>query len=196
MDLKLEIQDSVKKKILLHACCAPCLTHPFRMLLERFDVTAFFYNPNIHPESEYRLRREEVERLSREWGFEVIIGPYDAEAWFDAVRRRGDDPEGGERCALCYRFRLEKTAEAARKNGADLFTTTLSISPLKKATVINRIGHEAAAGSGVAFYEADFKKKDGFKSSTRISREEKLYRQDYCGCVFSMREREKRRRPR
>lgn len=171
------------------------MTHPFRMLAEQYDVTAFFYNPNIHPESEYRLRLREIEQLSRKWGFEVISGNYDLEAWFEAIRRHEDDPEGGERCALCYRFRLEKTAEIARRKGFDWFATTLSISPLKKAEILNRIGREVASQWGVAYYEADFKKKDGFKISAHISREEGLYRQDYCGCTYSKREREKRRQP-
>lgn len=182
-----------RPKLLLHACCTPCLTHPYQVLGDNYRITAFFFNPNIQPESEYRLRLEEIKKLAGKWGFEVIVEDYDADAWFEEVRGHEDDPEGGERCAICYRFRLEKTAELAAKNNFDHFTTTLSISPLKKAAKINAIGKSVGNTVSVHFLEADFKKKDGFKISAQISRAEGLYRQDYCGCIFSRRDRDKRK---
>lgn len=176
-----------KKRLLMHACCAPCVTHPIRVLSEAYRVAAYFYNPNIHPESEYEARKGEILRLGEKWGFEVIPDSYDKDAWFEAVRGLENEPEGGARCAVCYRFRLQKTAESARRKGFDLFTTTLSVSPLKKADLINAIGKEIQDETGTAFLVADFKKKDGFKMSCRYSREEGLYRQDYCGCIYSQR---------
>jgi predicted adenine nucleotide alpha hydrolase (AANH) superfamily ATPase len=181
------IPDTKKKKLLLHACCAPCVTHPVRLLSESYEITAYFYNPNIHPESEFEARKEEILRLGEKWGFEVLPGEYDADLWFEAVRGLEAEPEGGARCAVCYDIRLRKTAELARETGFDLFATTLSISPLKKAEVINEIGKNIQARTGIAYLEANFKKKDGFKLSCQHSKNEGLYRQDYCGCVYSQR---------
>lgn len=183
-------KNKLSKKFLLHACCSPCLTHPYQLMKDDFQLTVFFYNPNIHPESEYILRKEEMQKLAKKWGFKLVVGEYDVDAWFEAVQGHESDKEGGERCEICYRFRLEKTAELAAKNGYDLFTTTLSISPLKKAQKINEIGKKIAQAMELQFYEADFKKKDGFKISSQLSREQGLYRQDYCGCQFSRRGRD------
>ena len=176
-------------KLLLHCCCAPCGTHPLRLLGERFDVTGYFDNPNIQPEEEYLARLTEIRGLAERWGFPVIEGTYDSESWLSAIRGHEDEPEGSARCEICYRFRLEKTAGKAKSFGMDGFATTLSVSPHKKAEIINRIGRETGGHAGIPFVEADFKKKDGFRISCELSRAEGLYRQDYCGCMFSRRER-------
>jgi predicted adenine nucleotide alpha hydrolase (AANH) superfamily ATPase len=178
-----------RARLLLHCCCAPCGTHPFRLLRERFEVTACFDNSNIQPEGEYLARLEEIRGLSNRWGFPLVEGTYDPEGWLSAVLGRGNEPEGSTRCEICYRIRLEKTARKAKALGMDGFATTLSISPHKKAEIINRIGRETGGLEGIPFIEADFKKKDGFKISCELSRAEGLYRQDYCGCIFSRRER-------
>jgi predicted adenine nucleotide alpha hydrolase (AANH) superfamily ATPase len=158
------------------------------MLQHEFDVTAFFYNPNIHPEEEYEQRLLEMKILMDKWRIPMIQDQYDSDRWFDSVRGLEEEPEGGKRCAICYEFRLLKTVQIADIKGFDLFATTLSISPHKKADVINAIGKKLEKGYGVAFYDADFKKKDGFKISCQISRDEGLYRQHYCGCIFSQRD--------
>ena len=176
-----------RPKCLLHCCCAPCFTHPYRLLSDSYRVTAFFYNPNIQPEKEYRAREEEIRRLAQKWGAALSVGEYDAGRWFGRVEGLEEEPENGARCAVCYRMRLEKTAEKAKALGFERFATTLSISPHKDADIINRIGDEIGAEYGLAFHRANFKKKDGFKTSCRISAEEGLYRQDYCGCIFSRR---------
>jgi len=156
-------------------------------LKESFDVTVFFYNPNIHPKEEYEKRRDDIRRLAQRWGFSLIMGEYEVDGWFAAVKGYEEEPEGGARCGICYRMRLDKTAQMAKDREFAFFGTTLSISPHKKAAVINPIGVELQKVWGVRFYEADFKKKDGFKISCRICDEEGLYRQSYCGCVFSRR---------
>ncbi len=178
---------SVRKSLLLHCCCAPCATHPIMLLRDGFDITIFFYNPNIYPDNEYRLRKREIEHLAEKWGVPIIVGDYDSERWFDSVRGHEQDREGGTRCEICYRIRLEMTAEVAVKEGIEIFTTTLSISPHKKAEIINRIGEEVARRKGIVFMAADFKKKNGFKISCMLSSKEGLYRQKYCGCKYSMR---------
>ncbi len=176
-----------RPKLLLHCCCAPCATHPMRLLSESFDVTAFFYNPNIQPQGELKARREEMVKLSQVWEFDLIVGREDTAAWFDAVRGLEDEPEGGRRCAVCYRLRMAETARVARERSFTHFDTTLSVSPHKKVSVIHAIGLEIQDETGVIFLASDFKKKDGFKISCQLSRDEGLYRQDYCGCVFSRR---------
>lgn len=152
-------------------------------------MTAFFYNPNIHPLEEYKNRQDEIKRLSEKWKLPIIAGSYEMDSWFEAVKGYEEEPEGGKRCEICYRLRLEKTAQKAKDRNIGFFGTTLSISPLKKAAVINRIGKELQRNLGVNFYEADFKKKDGFKISCQISQKEGLYRQNYCGCIFSRKKR-------
>ena len=177
----------LRQTFLLHSCCAPCITHPIQHLRDEFHVTAFFYNPNIHPREEYAARRDEAERLAEKWSFPFLLGEYDVDEWFERVKGYEEESEGEFRCEICYRMRLEKTVQMAKSREFAFFGTTLSISPHKKATVINRIGKELEKVYGIEYYEADFKKKDGFKISCRISDEEGLYRQSYCGCVFSRR---------
>ncbi len=170
-------------KLLLHVCCAPCATHVIEMLKEDFELTAYFYNPNIHPEEEYRLRLENLKKL----GVAFIEGKYDVDAWFNATKGYENEPEGGARCELCYRIRMEEAARFAKENGHIHFATTLTISPHKNARVINSIGEGLSKKYGVKFYSADFKKRNGFKKSVELSKKHGLYRQSYCGCVFSMR---------
>lgn len=174
-----------KPSLLLQACCAPCAAWPYQQLQPAYRVTVLFYNPNIHPASEYDARLREIEAWSRRRDFPLLTGPCDDARWFELTRGLETEPEGGERCRVCFRMRLEYTARLAAEKGFDMFTTALSVSPHKNAGVINSIGRDIAARGGPGFLEADFKKKDGFKISCRISREEGFYRQNYCGCVYS-----------
>ncbi len=176
-----------KTKLLLHICCAPCSTHVVEVLREDYDVTGYFYNPNIHPESEYRHREAEMKRYAGKVGIEMVCAEYDDARWLEAVKGMENVPEGGERCFLCYRMRSEKAAEYAREHGYQSFTTTLSISPHKNAEKINEIGSEIAERHGLQWHTADFKKRGGFDRSIRMSKEAGLYRQSYCGCIFSQR---------
>ena len=158
------------------------------MLQNEFDVTAFFYNPNIHPEKEYQQRLIEMKTLMEKWRIPMITDNYDVDRWFDSVKGFEREAEGGKRCVICYELRLLKTAQISCENRFDCFATTLSVSPHKKVDVINAIGKKLEKKYGVIFYDADFKKKDGFKISCQLSQEEGLYRQHYCGCVFSQRD--------
>ncbi|MEK6656235.1 MAG: epoxyqueuosine reductase QueH [Nitrospirota bacterium] len=176
-----------KPKMLLHICCAPCSTAVIERLRDEFDITGYFYDPNIHPEEEYIRRLEETKGLYNKLSIPLIEAQYDAEIWFELTDNLKHEPEGGKRCELCYDMRLEKAAGFAKENGFDIFTTVLSISPHKKAAVINSIGKRLSEKYCIKFYEADFKKKDGFKRSLELSWEYSLYRQGYCGCVYSKR---------
>jgi len=187
MDKITPVDRDGREALLLHSCCAPCSTYPLQILERDFCVTVFFYNPNIQPQVEYTARRDEIRRFVLGKGIPFLEGPAETTDWYEMVKGYEQEPEGGRRCEICYRMRLEKTAQWAKKEGMHFFTTTLSISPHKKAAVINRIGKELGKVYGLAYYEADFKKKDGFKISCRMSEEEGLYRQDYCGCVYSLR---------
>lgn len=179
------------KHLLLHACCAPCSPYVIRKLQEEYQVTVFFYNPNIHGEAEYRLRLEEIQRLCRQWGVELVEGPYEPERFFKRVGRLATSGEGGERCLECFQLRLEVTSRTAEQIGADLIATTLSVSPHKKAAQVNAAGAAATENSErVVFLEADFKKKEGYRISGELSKEFGFYRQNYCGCTFSRMERE------
>ncbi|MFO7891135.1 MAG: epoxyqueuosine reductase QueH [bacterium] len=180
--------DIHKPKIFLHACCAPCLTYPYKVLSSYYEVTVFFYNPNIHPMREYNRRLSSVKKIADNWNFELIVASYDKERWFEAVRDLEQCKEGGKRCVKCYRFRLQKTAETAKQRGLDLFATTLTVSPLKKAEVINRLGFTIQKEMKINYLESNFKKKDGFKKSCQFSKQEGLYRQNYCGCIYSKRD--------
>ena len=180
-----------RPKLLLHACCAPCSSYvlEYLYLSEAFDITLYFYNPNITPREENDFRAKELHRLCREMPLqrvpEVIVDKYEPEKFYEAVKGMEHLPEGEARCAVCYRLRLEKTAQTAKELGFDYFTTTLTISPYKRAEWLNAIGGELAEKYGVAYLFSDFKKKNGYKRSCELSREYNLYRQDYCGCEFS-----------
>jgi len=181
-----------KPLLLLHICCAPCATYVVQTLRKHFEVVGYFYNPNIHPEEEVVLRLREVTRYAEQIGLKVFVADYEVDRWYEAIRGTEQEREGGKRCAICYQLRMEQTARFAQEHGILYFATTLTVSPHKKAAVINPIGRELAEQYGAAFYEADFKKRDGFKISCRMSRESVLYRQSYCGCIFSKKEREKK----
>ena len=180
--------------LLLHSCCAPCSSYVLEYLSEYFEITVFYYNPNIYPETEYYLRVDEqrrlIEQLPAKHPIHLIEGHFDPKEFYDAVRGLEQIREGGERCHACFRLRLEESAKIAKNGGFDYFTTTLTISPLKNAVKLNETGEQLAQEYGIVWLPSDFKKKNGYKRSTELSAEYGLYRQDYCGCVFSKRERE------
>lgn len=190
--LKTEKEKDRVPRLFLHSCCAPCSSYVLEYLSGYFEITVFFYNPNISPREEYEKRVEEIRRMIGEMEFvhpvHFVEGAYDPEEFFRMAKGLEKVPEGGERCFRCYRLRMEKAAELAKKGDYDYFTTTLSISPLKNARKINEIGEELAETFGVAHLPSDFKKKNGYKRSIELSCIYGLYRQDYCGCVFSKRE--------
>jgi len=180
-----------EKTILIHACCAPDAAAVIERLSEEYKILICFYNPNIHPQEEYTLRLDEMARIAENMGVEVVDCEYDEKNWFELIRGLETEPEKGRRCELCFEMRLEKTAEIAREKEIDLFTTVLTVSPHKNAQKINQIGSKLGKEYGVQFLEADFKKKDGFKRSIELSKQFGLYRQDYCGCLFSRRAHQK-----
>ena len=181
-----------KPRILVHVCCAPDALYVLRLLQEEYDVAGFFSNSNIHPGDEYILRLEETRKVARHLDLPLYEDVYDPERWFTVTGKFRDEPEKGRRCDVCYAVRLQRTAEAAGRDGFDVFATVMSLSPWKKAAVLNRMGCQFGNRYGVGFLEADFKKKDGFKKSLESSRALGLYRQDYCGCLYSLRAQEKR----
>jgi predicted adenine nucleotide alpha hydrolase (AANH) superfamily ATPase len=176
-----------RPRILAHICCAPDASYVIDLLQREYDVTGFFYNPNIGPEAEYDLRLAETRKVRGILGFPLIEGEPDFEAWTAVTRKFKDEPEKGRRCDVCYAIRLERTARRAVEEGFPAFTTIMSVSPWKKADVLNRIGRLAGRKYGLRFLEADFKKKDGYRKSVEISRRLGLYRQNYCGCLYSLR---------
>ena len=179
-------------RLFLHACCAPCSSYVLEYLSRFFSVTVFFYNPNISPKEEYEKRVSEIQRLISEMEFvhpvAFVEGEYKPEDFYEMARGLEDVPEGGERCFRCYRLRMEEAARLAEQGDYDYFTTTLSISPLKNAGKINEIGQELSQIYKVEHLPSDFKKKNGYKRSIELSHEYGLYRQNYCGCIFSKRE--------
>ncbi len=171
-------------KVILHICCGVCAAGAAEKLkAEGLEITGFFYNPNIFPEEEYRQRLTVARETSRLLDFPLFEGSYRPENWREKIRGWEDVPEGGKRCEICFRVRLEETFNFMKDQGADAFTSTLTISPHKSAEAIFRIGK---AIGGEKFLARDFKKKDGYKRSLKIAREQNLYRQDYCGCVYSL----------
>ena len=181
--------------LLLHACCAPCSSYVLEYLAQYMQITVFFYNPNITRTEEYRKRVEEEKRLIRElpakYPVAFLEGSYEPDQFFEAVKGLEKEPEGGKRCEVCFKLRLEEAARIAAENGDfDFFTTSLTISPLKNADLLNEVGEAAGEKYGIPFLPSDFKKKNGYKRSIELSREYDLYRQDYCGCIFSERERQ------
>ncbi len=187
----------IRPRLLLHACCAPCSSHTLEEVARDFDVTLFFFNPNIAPEEEFRFRERELERFLREAGYGGVameVPPYDPAPFYELARGLEHVPEGGARCYKCYELRLRETAKAARAGGFDRFTTTLSISPYKNAAWLNEIGIRAGEEVGVPYLCSDFKKKDGYRRSIELSKEYRLYRQDYCGCEYSRAERDEKLR--
>ncbi len=178
--------------LLLHSCCAPCSSHCIEYLSQYFKITVLYYNPNIYPEAEYEKRKAEQKRLISQMPTKYPVSfldcDFESESFYKAVKGLEKCREGGERCFVCYRLRLEKTANMAKSHGFDYFTTTLTISPLKNAQKINEIGNELSEEYSVKFLPSDFKKREGYKRSIELSREYNLYRQNYCGCIFSQNE--------
>ena len=188
MDRVLQSLRGSRPRLLLHACCGPCSSAVLEQLCQYFDITILYYNPNIWPAAEYRRREEELERFvaaAHPLGVTVVEDRYDPEEFYAAARGLEAEPERGARCTACYRLRMRRAAAYAAANGFDWFATTLSISPHKDAERINRIGQELAAAFGVPHLPSDFKKKNGYLRSLQLSAEYGLYRQDYCGCVYS-----------
>lgn len=179
---------------MLHVCCAPCSTAVIERLAERFQLTLFFYNPNIHPLSEYAKRVEEIQRYARITKLPLLLGPDRQKQWVQIVKAQRWATERSQlRCQFCYTDRLQMTAEVARQRGNQWFTTTLSISPHKPFQLLQKIGQKAGEQTGVRFLAEDFKKQDGFKRSVCLAENHELYRQDYCGCVYSMLERRRQK---
>lgn len=185
-------REHILPSLLLHVCCAPCSSACLEYLNKYFKITVYYYNPNISPKSEFDKRLAEEKRLINEMKFENQVnieeGFYDYNEFLKIAKGLENVPEGGERCFRCYQLRLDKTAALAKEKGFDYFCTTLSISPLKNAQKINEIGYETAEKYGVEWLPSDFKKKEGYKRSTELSAEYGLYRQNFCGCVFSKKE--------
>lgn len=176
-----------KPRILVHVCCAPDALYVLGLLRDNYEVSGYFYNPNIHPTEEYKMRLEETRKVARILNVDLIEEIYDDERWFKITQKFKDEPEKGRRCDVCYAMRLEKTARKASELGYDMFTTVMSLSPLKKADVLNRIGRMFSCKFRIDFLEANFKKKDGFKKSVELSKSHGIYRQNYCGCLYSQR---------
>lgn len=176
-------------KLFLHSCCAPCSSYTLEYLSNYFDITVYYFNPNISPKAEFDKRYAEqkrlIEALPSKHPIKLVCGEYDYNDFLKIAKGYEDVPEGGERCFRCYRMRLESTAKLAKEQGFDFFCTTLSISPLKNSQKINEIGYEVAEKYGIKWLPSDFKKKEGYKRSIELSREYQLYRQNFCGCVFS-----------
>ena len=189
--------------LFLHSCCAPCSSYVLEYLSTYFAITVFYYNPNISYKEEYEKRVEEQKKFiwalneemasGQRTGYPILLeeGNYEPERFYELARGLEKCPEGGERCERCFRLRLEETGKRAAEGGYDFFATTLTISPLKNAELLNRIGSQVGERLGVSWLWSDFKKKNGYKRSVELSEEYELYRQDYCGCVYSKAEREK-----
>ncbi|MCU0286792.1 MAG: epoxyqueuosine reductase QueH [Acidobacteria bacterium] len=183
-----------KKKLLLHICCGPCAVYVFEKLKDDYDVTGFFYNPNIQPPQEYEFREKELARVARLKGWHIICEEYDMNNWFRHVKGYEKEPEKGKRCSLCFRLRLEKAFSYARVNNFDIVTSTLSISPYKVTKQINAEGERLAQTFGVEFLPENFKKQGGFDTCRKMAHELEIKHQDYCGCVFSKVEKKLRER--
>ena len=195
-----QILEDLKKegkvpKLFLHSCCAPCSSYVLEYLSEYFEITVFYYNPNIYPPQEYEERAREqkrfIEQFPARYPISYVEGNYDTKRFYEMAKGLEHIPEGGERCFRCYELRMREAAMLAKEGGYDFFTTTLSISPLKNAQKLNEIGEALQTELGIRHLPSDFKKKGGYQRSTQLSKEYELYRQNYCGCVFSKNEREK-----
>lgn len=186
--------------ILLHSCCAPCSSYCIEFLSQFFFVTVFYYNPNIYPDSEYYHRVKEqqefIKRFPVKHPVSFIDGDYDTNEFYRVARGLENEPERGARCSECFKLRLGRTAQVAAEKGFDYFTTTLTISPMKDAALLNHIGAEMGEKAGVKWLPSDFKKKNGYLRSCQISHEYGIYRQDYCGCIFSYKQRQKEKKQR
>ena len=188
--------DDKKPSLLLHVCCGPCSTTCLEVLTNYFNVTALFYNPNIHPENEYVKRYDEfkkfvqIKNATLENKINIKEVEYDVNCYFEKVKGFENEKEGGLRCVKCFELRLEQTAKLCKQFNYDFFTTTLTVSPYKNAKILNTIGEDLALKYNIKFLNSDFKKNDGYKKSIALSEKFNLYRQDYCGCIYSLKERE------
>ncbi len=187
MEAEIAALNGRRPTLLLHSCCGPCSSAVIERLAEHFRLTLYYYNPNIEPEAEYRRRLAEQERLLTllPGGLSLLPCEYDHDAFSAFAQAMADEPEGGRRCLSCFALRLGQTARAAKENGFEYFTTTLSVSPHKNAEALNAIGEGIARQLGVRYLTADFKKKNGYLRSLQLSKAFDLYRQDYCGCLYS-----------
>jgi predicted adenine nucleotide alpha hydrolase (AANH) superfamily ATPase len=183
-----------RPRLFIHSCCAPCSSYVLEYLSAHFDITIFFYNPNIHPEEEYIRRVEEQKALIKAMPLKSEVqfmqGEYHPLKYYEQIKGLEQEPEGGERCFVCYELRLREAAKCAASMSFDYYTTTLSISPHKNAEKLNEIGERLGKEYNIPYLPSDFKKKNGYKRSIELSKEYNLYRQDYCGCVFSRRDRQ------
>lgn len=177
-----------KPKLLLHACCAPCSTTAIERLKDSFDITVYFYNPNMDGEAEYAKRARELTRLCKIFGVDLVIEKYDNGEFYPLTGGLENEPERGKRCLVCYGIRLTKTAEYAKENGYEYFATTLTLSPHKDAEKLNLMGEKQGIEKGVKYLYSDFKKRGGYLRSIKLSKEYDLYRQSYCGCEYSKRD--------
>lgn len=183
------LKDGIIPSLLLHSCCAPCSSYVLEYLSQFFNITVLYYNPNISPKYEYLYRLQEEKRLISEMNFKnpvkILDCDYNADEFFTVAKGLEKEPEGGKRCEKCFDLRLDFTAKTAKENKFDYFATTLTISPLKNANLINQIGESLAEKYNVKYLSSDFKKKEGYKRSIILSKEYNLYRQNYCGCIYS-----------
>ncbi len=182
-------KDGIVPKLMLHACCACCASYVLEYLSEHFDIFLLYFNPNITIADEYNYRYSELKRLVKEMPLkrkvEIVECDYDSKKYLDAVKGLENEPERGGRCSVCFDMRLDETAKKAKEYGCDYFATTLTISPLKNSSIINSIGDSFSQKYAVSYLPTDFKKKNGYKRSIELSKEYNLYRQNYCGCVYS-----------
>ena len=181
-----------RPKLLLHSCCGPCSSSVLELLIKYFDIDVLYYNPNIYPEKEFIKRKNEQEKLLKKLDKNIrfIEGNYNYDLYRKSIKGLESEKEGGLRCKECIRLRMEKTAKYAKENGYDYFTTTLSVSPHKNSKMINEIGYSLEQKYNIPYLYSDFKKKDGYKRSNELAKKYGLYRQDYCGCIYSKKERE------
>lgn len=199
--IEIKIKKIIKKgqkmeKLLLHACCAPCSSYVLEFLQDKYDITVYYYNPNITEAKEYQKRVDEITKFIGTAAFaknvDIVEGPYEPELFFEISKGLEDEPERGKRCYKCYELRMDNAAKYAKENGFDLFTTTLSISPHKNAKWLNEIGMSLSKKYNIDYLYSDFKKNNGYLRSIQLSKEYGLYRQNYCGCIYSKVESEKR----
>ena len=183
----------MKKKLLLHICCSPCVVYVWEKLNPDFDISGFFYNPNIHPCREYEFRKNELTRIAKKFNWKIIYPPYDMMEWFKIIRGYEREPERGKRCSICFYMRLKKTFEHAKNNQFDIVASTLSISPYKDTKQINKAGYQLSESLEIPFLPEDFKKKDGANKWKKLSLKLGIKHQNYCGCVYSKVEKKMRK---
>lgn len=188
------LKENKNKKVLLHSCCAPCSSYVLTYLTNYLDITVLYYNPNISPKEEYELRKQEqikiINKLDKKHKIDYIDCDWENDRYEEVIKGLENEPERGSRCTKCFRLRLEKTAKMAKELGYDYFCTTLTLSPYKNAKLLNEIGFELEKKYDIKYLPSDFKKNEGYKQSIELSKKYNLYRQDYCGCIYSKRKEE------